>query len=224
MITDETVFNSKLYLVKIKVGADYKDEDLIWAIGHQGAHNIDMEDFKNIVMVLNNKGLWTPILSDKRTTWKSIKTSADLKALGHVGQPVLLLEEVLTFKQILEFAYLQKILTDSKGKDILAAKNAELEVAAKTAPSVSVTLEQASTPGTSLSEIVAQTLLNSRNMSPFVSLSGSGKVDDITPINPTVTMPNHTDVVTYTTGIDNTMPGSSSSTILTHESGARILL
>ena len=123
MIADDMVFNTKLYLVKIKVGNDFNDEDLLWAIGHQGVDNIDMEDFKNIVMVLNKKGLWTPILADKGATWKSIKTSADLKALGHNGKPILLLEEVLTFKKILEFAYMQGILDNPKGQEVLNAKN-----------------------------------------------------------------------------------------------------
>ena len=127
MTADDMVFNSKVYLVKIKVGNDYNDEDLLWAIGHQGVDNIDMEDFKNIVMVLNKMGLWTPTLSDKRTVWKSIKTSANLKALGHNGTPTLLLEEVLTFKKILEFAYIKGVLDDPRGKDMIDAKNEELE-------------------------------------------------------------------------------------------------
>ena len=73
MTDDETVFTSKIYLVKIKVGHDFNDEDLLWAIGYRGGDNVDFEDFKNIVVVLNNKGLWNPILSDSKVTWKSFK-------------------------------------------------------------------------------------------------------------------------------------------------------
>ena len=157
------VFNTKLYLVKIKVGNDFNDEDLLWAIGHQGVDNIDMEDFKNIVMVLNKKGLWTPILADKGATWKSIKTSADLKALGHNGKPILLLEEVLTFKKILEFAYMQGVLADPKGQEVLNAKNEELE-SKKSGTSVSLTLEQASSNAQSVSDVVGLTMKRSREI------------------------------------------------------------
>ena len=161
MIDEETVFTTKIYLVKIKVGHDFKNEDLLWAIGHKGGDNIDFEDFKNIVVVLNNKGLWNPVLSDTRVTWKSLKNSADCKALGHIGKPILLLEEVLTFKQILEFAYSQSILTDPKGKEILAAKDEDL-MAVDTKPSVSLTLEQASGSGPSKADIVKQAMQNSK--------------------------------------------------------------
>ena len=163
MTADDTVFNTKVYLVKIKVGNDYNDEDLLWAIGHQGVDNIDMEDFKNIVMVLNKKGLRTPTLSDKGAMWKSIKTSADLKALGHNGTPTLLLEEVLTFKKILEFAYMKGVLDNPKGQEVLTAKNEELE-AKKSRTTVSLTLEQASSNGQSVSDIVSQAMQRSREL------------------------------------------------------------
>ena len=142
MMRDEVIFTSKIYLVKIKLGTDFKDEDILWAIGHQGSDNIDLEDLNSIVG-LNKKSVRTPILSDKRGTWKAIKNSADCKAFGYVGEPTLLLEEVQTFKKILEFAYAHGIFADPRGESILATKNEELMTAVKR-PRVSQTLEEAS--------------------------------------------------------------------------------
>ena len=142
MTADDTVFTSRIYLVKIKVGNDFNDEDLLWAVCHQGGDNVDLEDFKNIVTCLNQKGLWNPLLSDKRTTWKSLKTSADLKALGRIGSPILLLEGVSTFKQILDVAYKKGVLDDGKGWEILTAKKEEL-FAHVQPPRKSQTLEDA---------------------------------------------------------------------------------
>ena len=179
MIDEETVYTTKIYLVKIKVGHDFKDEDLLWAIGHKGGDNVDFEDFKNIVVVLNGKGLWNPVLSDSRVTWKSLKNSADCKALGHTGKPILLLEEVLTFKQILEFAYSKDILTDPKGKEILAAKDEDL-MTDKTEPSVSLTLEQASGSNPTKADIVKQAMQKSKLIvsglpSPMRQLTNTGE-------------------------------------------------
>ena len=174
MTDDETVFTSKIYLVKIKVGHDFKDEDLLWAIGYRGGDNIDFEDFKNIVVVLNNKGLWNPILSDSRVTWKSLKNSADCKALGHSGKPILLLEEVLTFKKILEFAYSQGILNDPKGKEILAAKEEELTTDNEKT-SVSLTLEQASGSGPSKGDIITQAMERSKLITSEAAFCASAR-------------------------------------------------
>ena len=126
MTGEDTIFNTRIYLIKIKVGGEFKDEDLLWAISHQGGDNVDLEDLKNIVTVLNQKGLWSPLLSEKRSTWKSLKNSADCKALGQIGSPILLLEGVSTFKQVLGLAYKKGILDDVRGWDILAMKDEEI--------------------------------------------------------------------------------------------------
>ena len=44
MTSNDTVIATKTFLVKIKVGMDFEDEDLLWAIGTKGGDNIDMED------------------------------------------------------------------------------------------------------------------------------------------------------------------------------------
>ena len=161
-MTEDRMFTTKTYLVKIKVGMDFKDEDLLMAIGHKGGDNIDIEDMKNIVTVLNKVGLWTPILSEAGTNWKSIKNSADLKALGQIGTPLLLLEEVLTFRQILDFAYKNDILNAPKGLEILATKNEERNPRRKS--NVSITFQQATNHDNpmSLSNMVSRTMNNSR--------------------------------------------------------------
>ena len=47
------------------------------------------------------------------------------KVLSVVGNPTLLLEEVNTFKQVLELAYGLGILTNIQGREILDGKNEE---------------------------------------------------------------------------------------------------
>ena len=122
MTSDEAVFTSKVYLVRIKENDLYSSDDILLAIGHVGKDNIDYEDFSNIVKVLNERGLWTPILSTVKTTWKSLKNSAECKALKIAGDPVLLLEGVNTFREILDFMYSKQIMKHARGKEILDLK------------------------------------------------------------------------------------------------------
>jgi hypothetical protein len=158
-------------LIKIKVGGDFKDEDLLWAISHQGGDNVDLEDMKNIVTVLNQKGLWSPLLSEKRTTWKSLKNSADCKALGQFGSPILLLEGVSTFKQVLGLAYKRGILDDVRGWDILAMKDEEI-LGNTQQPRLSQTLEDALSEPESVNRAMLQS-------SELVSNMGSGNSDSV---------------------------------------------
>ena len=108
--------------MKMKETDEYNGEDILWAICRVGKNNVDLEDFKNIVTVLNSKGLWTPLLSTDRISWKSLKNAVDCKALNIVGRPILLLEGVHTFKEIISFAYMKGLLTNPKGKAILDLK------------------------------------------------------------------------------------------------------
>ena len=121
----EEIYSGKIYLVKIKRDDDFNSEDFLWAICHVGKDNVDLEDFKNIVKVLNRMGLWSPMISDKPVKWKSLKNSVACKVLSVVGHPLLLLEEVNTFKQVLEVAYDRGVLTNPQGRDILDGKNEE---------------------------------------------------------------------------------------------------
>jgi hypothetical protein len=126
--SDDAVFTSKVYLVRIKENDLYSSEDILLAIGQVGKDNVDYEDFSNIVKLLNERGLWTPILSSVKTTWKSIKNSAECKALKIEGNPVLLLEGVHTFKEILDFLYTKRIMTNARGKEILDLKTEEAKL------------------------------------------------------------------------------------------------
>ena len=123
MPNDEDTFTGKVYLVKIKRTPDFNSEDYLWTISNVGGDNVDLEDFKSIVEGLNGMGLRTPILSDKLVTWKYLKNSAVLKSVGVVGRPTLLFEEITTFKQVLELAYKETILTNAKGREVLDIKN-----------------------------------------------------------------------------------------------------
>ena len=107
----------KVYLVRIKETEDYSSDDVVLAISHVGKDNVDYEDFRNIVTVLNEKGLWTPFLSTERASWSSIKNNADCKALNISGDPVQLLENVHTFKELLAFLYTKGLLDHPMGKE-----------------------------------------------------------------------------------------------------------
>ena len=122
MLSDEVMITKKTYLAKVKRADDYNSEDEVWVICQAGNDNIDHEDFKNIVEVLNEKGLWTPILSKENATWGAIKNSAECKALKYVGDPLMLLERVHTFKEVLVFLYSVGILTNPQGREILDGK------------------------------------------------------------------------------------------------------
>ena len=68
---NDATYLGKVYLVRIKETEDYSSDDVVLAIGHVGKDNVDYEDFRNIVTVLNEKGLWTPFLSTERASWSS---------------------------------------------------------------------------------------------------------------------------------------------------------
>ena len=142
MTSNDATFAGKVYLMKMKAIDDYNGEDILVAICQVGKDNVDFEDFKSIVTVLNEKGLWTPILSTERISWKALKNDVDCKALNFVGAPILLLEGVHTFKEILSFSYDQGLLNHPKGKEILDKKiEASKEMLKK--PRQSTTLEAA---------------------------------------------------------------------------------
>ena len=183
MTAETTVDVGKVYLVKIKEILDnYTSDDILWAVCHTGGDNIDYEDFKAIVTKLNGKGLYTPILSAERTTWKSLKNSADLKASCLIGDPILLLSGVTTFKKLLLFAYSQGILDNAKGQEFIAAKNEGLkEVAA--APRASKTLEEAMNDPSigkrfgSSAEMVKDSLRQSANFAAEFGVQGAGHLE-----------------------------------------------
>ena len=122
---DDDIFAGKIYLVKIKREEEFTSEDFLWALCNVGKDNVDLEDFKNIVQKLNGLGLWNPCISMKPVKWKSLKNIVACKVLSVVGNPTLLLEEVNTFKQVLELAYGMGILTNIQGREILDGKNEE---------------------------------------------------------------------------------------------------
>ena len=131
MTADDTVFTGKVYLVKMKESDHYQAADILWTICHKGKDNVDLEDIHNIVRQLNNKGLFTPVISHERSTWKAIKTDVECKALKLVGDPTLLFENVHTFKEIITFAYGQGLLDNPRGREILAVKAEAVKPAAK---------------------------------------------------------------------------------------------
>ena len=128
---------------------------------------------------LNGKGLYTPILSADRTTWKSLKSSADLKASCLIGDPILLLSGVTTFKKLLLFAYAQGILDSAQGQEFIDAKNESLREVAK-APRASQTIEEAMKDPTigkrfgSSAEMVKDSLRQSVNFAAEFNVQGAG--------------------------------------------------
>ena len=141
-MNDSEICIGKIYLVKLKVDDTWGGKDLLWAICHTGKDNVDLDDFKNIATI-DGKGLYSPLLSSDRVTWKSLKMSADCKALGASADSVLLLSGVNTFLQVLEFAYSKGILVDGRGRGIVAAKRASIDEL-QSQPRQSQTIEEAS--------------------------------------------------------------------------------
>ena len=70
----------KIYLVKIKTTTAFKAPEILWAICQVGKSNVNVEGFRNII------------------TWRLLQNAIELKAIGKVGNPVLLTKEVCTWQ------------------------------------------------------------------------------------------------------------------------------
>ena len=189
---NDATYLGKVYLVRIKETEDYSSDDVVLAIGHVGKDNVDYEDFRNIVTVLNEKGLWTPFLSTERASWSSIKNNADCKALNISGDPVQLLENVHTFKELLAFLYTKGLLDHPMGKDILGKKMTDKKVTGRGKlgkSSGSKTLEEATkdpsigkqTPSVVIDKVIKQSAdLNAFNKENAASLKLSQSLAQLT--------------------------------------------
>ena len=60
-------------------------------------------------------------MCDGLTNWDNVKPSIDLEALGKADE-LLLVDQVYTFQQILEYAYTVNLLHDGKAYDFLRNK------------------------------------------------------------------------------------------------------
>ena len=73
-----------------------------------------------------------PNLSQTTVAWRRLQNAIALKAIGKVGNPLLLTKEVCTFREVLDFAYDRQIFTNTQALDMLALKDEELKGASNT--------------------------------------------------------------------------------------------
>ena len=158
----DLVILGKVYLVKIRTTNAFKAPEILWAICHVGKSNVNSEDFRNIVEGLNGLGAYTEIISENKTTWRLLKNTIELKAVGKVGDPLLLTKEVCTFREVLNFAYDRRILTNMQAYNMLALKDEELNAASN--PSTPMTMEEAAGVNTPLSLAIETAAQNAKEV------------------------------------------------------------
>ena len=160
----ETVLLGKIYLVKIKTTASFKAPEILWAICQVGKSNVNVEDFRNIVEGLNGLGAYTESLSDNSITWRLLQNAIALKAIGKVGNPLLLTKEVCTFREVLEFAYDRQILTNTQALDMLALKDEELRGASNTSNPMTMKEATGRSGSKPLADAIEEASQNARNL------------------------------------------------------------
>ena len=113
------IINGKVHLVKIKESETFGSKDLLWGICFAEKGLLNFMGLQGLVKRVNGRGFYAPIISRTSMKWGDILKLVRVQEMGKVGNPVTLFESPHTFKELADFAYDMKYLTDTEGQTFL---------------------------------------------------------------------------------------------------------
>ena len=114
-----TLIKGKVHLVKIKESESFGAEDLLWGICLADQGLLDFMGFQGLAKRVNHRGFFAPILSRTCMKWGDILELVKRQEMGKIGSPITLFESPHSFKEMADFAYDMRVLTDPEGQAFL---------------------------------------------------------------------------------------------------------
>ena len=124
-----TVFNGKLYVVRVKTSMKkiWEEEDIIYAVAYEGNDGLSFNGFKNICEKNNQRWCVTKKVNYKHElscSWDQVEET--MKEVPPTGEQKLAhTSSALSFLQLATAAYKVKIFTDSEGSAQISKLNAK---------------------------------------------------------------------------------------------------